>query len=305
MLASALARCITHTTSQIPQTLAVALSALDAPALVEDSCRLELSTRTRDTSLCEGVHLSALRERCNFRAAIATGITERCPAALGLRGRDPVCVAVASRLPSLCALCLGDDRPRCLALTLHQPSQCANVSPSLRAECEQDLSTLASFFSAARRAPSPTTEVTLAPAAGDASTPSPDARALSTLPSLTRGAWLDTTGTLWLVDPSFGWPDTLSLGGVDPIVAVRFEVALARRGDSPASARLILPGRTALDTADNTLRARASLRIAPHTRGDRVAGEVVFTTLSATSGASYLLRFDTLIRDVVSPTDLR
>lgn len=304
-LPAPLARCLARAREGLSPTLSDALESLDAPGLLEDACRLELSARTRDPALCAAVHLSALRERCESRAAIAQGEPDRCPRALGLRGRDPVCVAVAARSPRMCELCVGDERPRCLALALGQPARCDAVSPEVRPLCRQEQRALADTFAPLRAVPRPTLEVTLSEApAGDASLGA-DAGAALPLPALSRGVWRDTAGALWIVDPSLGWPDAIPVGGTDTLVSARFDVAAARRGSAPAEARLILPGRVALDTSEGTLTARATLRSNPSGRGERAVGEVTLVGSATGERVGRVLRFDALVRDVVPADDLR
>ena len=213
--------------------------------------------------------------------------------------------AGGARQPRLCELCVGDDHPRCLALALGQPARCGAVSPEARPLCEQELRALAPTFTPSRPAARPALEVTLTEAATDDASAPADAGAPFELPSLARGVWRDTAGSLWVVDPSLGWPDAIPMGGTETVVAARFDVAAARRGGAAAEARLILPGRLALDTADGNLTARATLRSDPRSRGDRAVGEVSLVGSSAGARVARVLRFDALVRDVVPADDLR
>ena len=113
-----LGRCVRRNREAMGPELGRALAALQDDALLEDACGLDLAVRARAPERCASVRLSSLRETCAFRASIAAARPDACPPAPGLRGRDPVCVALASRNAALCAAASLTERTRCLALAV-------------------------------------------------------------------------------------------------------------------------------------------------------------------------------------------
>lgn len=279
--------------------MARALQALQDDALLEDACGLDLAVRARAPERCSTVRLSSLREACALRASIAAGRPEACPAAPGLRGRDPVCVALASRDASLCAAATPTERARCLALATGDHRPCDDLDPLLRPTCARDLDALRAVLPVLPR----TRDLAPVQARNGWSTAAEDAGVDAPVPWLLRGVFLDETGSLWIVDPSVGWPSTSAMVLDRALVGV---VVPSHRGTAVAlEARLVTTGAPALSTLDGSLRATVTLTHAPHRRGGRAAGTIRFESATAGSGARVELRFDTFVRDVVMAAALR
>jgi hypothetical protein len=238
-------RCVRRNRAALGPELARALAALEDDALLEDACGLDLAVRARDPGRCAVVRLSDLRERCVFRASVAAARPDGCPAAPGLRGRDPVCVALAARDASLCGAAAYTERARCLALAAHDRRPCDALDPLLRPACVRDFDALAALIPPLPRTPARSPE-----AARNAwVTPVEDASVEEPVAWLLRGVFLDEGGALWIVDPAVGWP---SAGAVDARTA-------AARGGGP-----VPPGE--LDRPRRPPRAR-HLLVALHRRG--------------------------------------
>lgn len=291
----ALARCVARAQSSAPPELQRALAVLDDRILVVDACRLDLALRARDPSWCDGVTLSPLKDACLSRAAMLGGQPARCPSALGARGREPVCVAIASRDVTLCRAAVASERPRCLALARMDRRVCDRVDPLLRPGCTRDVDALAGMLSPVRAAPWP--EDTASTLGDDL-----DGGVSYALTAWSRGVFLDAAGSLTLVDPYEGWPSAYSPAFDAPRVGVRL---LAVPGAAAVtSARLSLPGGGVYGTDEGTLRATATVTAAPRRRGDPARGEVVLEGIGIGAPRRMVLRFDTFVRDVVEPAAL-
>ncbi len=292
-------RCVRRNRESLGPELGRALQALADDSLLEDSCRLDLAVRQRAPERCAPVRLSGLRETCAFRAAVASARPTSCPPSPGLRGRDPVCVALAARDASLCGAASLAERARCLALATGDGRRCETLDPLLRPACLRDLEPLRAVV-----APLPRADVLSPdPALNVWSTFAGDAGADDPAPWLTRGVFVDEAGSLWIVDPALGWPRPSALGDDETRIGV---VLSARRGAATVTdARLLAPGAMALSTGDGTLRATAMLTRASTRRGGRVAGRIAFEGVTAGRVVRVELRFDTFVRDVVDAAALR
>ncbi len=255
--------------------------------------------RQRAPDRCASLHLSSLRETCAFRSAVAAARPLSCPPAPGLRGRDPVCVALAARDASLCGAASLAERARCLALATGDGRRCETLDPLLRPTCLRDLEPLRAVI-----APLPNASVLSPDASLNVwSTASGDASAGVPAPWLIRGVFADEVGSIWVVNPAVGWPRATTLTNDETQVGV---VLRAERGAAAVlDARLVPPGAVALSVGDGTLRATAMLTRASARRGGRVAGRVTFEGVTGGRVLRVELRFDTFVRDVVDAATLR
>lgn len=299
-----IARCVSRTRAALPPELAGALGALDAPALLEDGCRLDAAPRLRAPSLCDAIASSTLREACAARVAIATAAPERCPATPGLVGREPVCVAVAARSPALCAAAPGTDRGRCLALVHADARQCARLEGTFRTACMRDFAALAPWLEARRG--DALVEASVSLALTDPTRDGGPEGPVWILHAHRRGAWLDEEGNLWMVDPALGWPRATSFAGDEPVVAVKVPtLGVAVGAEVAAEARVLLPDALALDTRDLSARATAVFARVPRARGDLYAVTVHISGARAGLARSLTVQGDGFVRDVVPATALR
>lgn len=296
----AVARCVRRNREALGAELGHALQALGDDSLLQDACGLELAVRDRAPARCASLHLSGLRETCSFRTAVVAGRPDACPAAVGLRGRDPVCVALAARDPALCGAASLTERARCLALASGGDRPCQALDALLRPGCARDLDVLRPLL-----APMPRVDV-LAPEASRNvwSSPAEDGGgAEAPVAWLTRGVFLDESGSLWLMDPGAGWPGPYATAADQPLLGA---VVPARRGPAtPLDAALVVAGSPRLSTGDGTLHASALLTHAVRRRGGRVAGRLTLEGAVAGRAVHVELRFDTFVRDVVAAAALR
>lgn len=143
--------CARDLAAQTPAPVRGALDDLGYGAIFDDACLEEQAERSGDPSVCEGVTVSSLRDRCVLRVAIASGHPLDCPASRTLEGRAPLCVALAARDRRLCtaagvvdaAVCeaaLGDPRG-CDLLGGAERDACVARAADLRARVGGDVRT--------------------------------------------------------------------------------------------------------------------------------------------------------------------
>jgi hypothetical protein len=90
-----------------------------------DACHVRQALAQQDISVCDQLSLRAARLGCQRRYAMYHGEPDRCPIEPLYRGRDPLCVAVALRDPSMCAAeGLPDREGLCRAIILRGERPC-------------------------------------------------------------------------------------------------------------------------------------------------------------------------------------
>jgi hypothetical protein len=108
--------------------LADVVESMGYDTFVRDACRMLEALKAKDPKPCRPIALSALRARCETSVAVLAAKPELCPVtetAGRSVGRDPTCLARASRDPRFCAAALAADRPACTALVLGDANACA------------------------------------------------------------------------------------------------------------------------------------------------------------------------------------
>jgi hypothetical protein len=140
--------------SRLDPLVGDALEAIGYDTLLRDACRLLDAAKARDARRCEPITASPLRERCVAAVAEIAGTADACPWRLDSHkdlGREPVCLALASRDSRLCAAAsdrLG--RVTCTAVARHSSDACdALVHPGDKARCARDVTRWGSLLSAA------------------------------------------------------------------------------------------------------------------------------------------------------------
>jgi hypothetical protein len=120
-----------------------ALEAIGYDTFLRDACRILESLKAKDVRKCAPIESSSLRARCESFVAMATGQPDRCPfeiTASPNTGREPTCLAVASRDARLCAGETRARRPGCEALAAKDEKKCApSATPREKKACERNL----------------------------------------------------------------------------------------------------------------------------------------------------------------------
>ena len=105
--------------TQLDPLVADALESIGYETFLFDACRALGAIKARDQKRCLAIESSFLQKRCERDVAIVAGDENACPFEVPTRheyGRDPLCIAVASRTPALCAGVSMLERARCEAL---------------------------------------------------------------------------------------------------------------------------------------------------------------------------------------------
>jgi hypothetical protein len=115
-------------------------------ALVEDACGSMAAVKERSVERCDALSVSAVRDGCRRRLAIVERSPDVCPAGRGrLPGREPICIAWATRSIELCQTTDAADRPRCEAVLLGDERHCARSLQ--RAQCAAEVRRYSSIVS--------------------------------------------------------------------------------------------------------------------------------------------------------------
>jgi len=119
------------------------LEGIGYDTLLRDACRALEAAKTRSTKPCDEIAASSLRARCVSRVAAIERDPEACPWEVPTqpeRGRDPVCLALATSDPRPCAAAFeAVDRATCEAISSGDAARCARLpGRSDRARCERD-----------------------------------------------------------------------------------------------------------------------------------------------------------------------
>jgi hypothetical protein len=297
-LAGPLRACIHRVETSTPPELAAALESVEYTSAAEDGCRAEMAPRLRESSLCDGIVLSAVRDQCRMRVAIARGEPDTCPPSTSDRGLDPVCLALAAHEVSRCAAALPQDRTRCLAIARDDTAQCTSLDPLLQPRCRRDVNVLHGVLPRMNGAPAVagTLHLTIAPGT---STDAEAARAWD-LDAASRGAYVDSSGTLFIVDPQRGWPSPFTPTSEHPVLALSMSVPSRPGPGVLTEARIVMPDGRVLEASPALPSASVTFTRVGRVRGARIAATGRFV-LSGT-GAPYAVEvtFDTFVRDVIA-----
>ena len=127
-----------------------AIRAIGYDTFLRDTCRGLEAIKQKDIKRCDSVEVSSLRTHCQNTYAMALGDPEACAFQNSLskdRGRVPTCIAVASRMLSLCASTeTYVERTSCEALLLQESFRCKSLPSMDRVRCEHDIERMRGFL---------------------------------------------------------------------------------------------------------------------------------------------------------------
>lgn len=106
--------CVQQLAAELPQALGDLLDDLGYRDALADACAAQRAVSDGDEATCDGLTATALRAGCRRRLAVRHGRPDACPRVLD-RGRDPVCLAWATRAPARCAAAVGTQALVCRA----------------------------------------------------------------------------------------------------------------------------------------------------------------------------------------------
>ncbi len=129
--------------ARLDPLLGDALEAIGYDTFLRDACRVIEAAKTNDAKRCSAIDASSLEARCRATVAEVAGTPDACPwetASRPARGREPRCLAVASRDARLCdAVADPLDRATCEATLEPGDRSCAKLpGRAAQARCSRD-----------------------------------------------------------------------------------------------------------------------------------------------------------------------
>ena len=129
--------------ARLDPLLGDALEAIGYDTFLRDACRVIEAAKANDAKRCSAIDASSLEARCRATVAEVAGTPDACPwetASRPARGREPRCLAVASRDARLCdAVADPLDRATCEATLEPGDRSCAKLSGrAAQARCSRD-----------------------------------------------------------------------------------------------------------------------------------------------------------------------
>ena len=128
-----------------------AIRSIGYDTLLRDACRILQAIKQKDTTTCGVITAGALQRRCETLVAFALQDPERCPWEMSSqkqRGREAMCLAVATHDPRSCGAAIDSAQATCEALATGDPSRCAKASAEGRAACTRDVERFRSVLGA-------------------------------------------------------------------------------------------------------------------------------------------------------------
>lgn len=142
--------CLAGLRADTPTAVAEAVADLAYDGFFDDVCASLAAVKAGDAEACDAVGPSTAQAGCRRRLALLHGRPEACPEDRVVGGREPVCVAWASRDPSLCRAAAVDEA-RCRAVLSGDEGRCARLRGGDRGRCEAALGRYASALGDERR----------------------------------------------------------------------------------------------------------------------------------------------------------
>lgn len=281
--------------------VADAVDAIGYDELVHDACRVLDAAKHRDVRRCEPIVVQALRTRCVTTVAIVSEKPDACPwvrQAHAEEGRDPLCLAGASRDA---ALCRATDQPkRCEAWILGDTAACAKLADrAVRARCARDATRYKPLFEGAARPSNKAKQSSASLEPIDASG-AKSGDAIRMTHAVAHGVVLVRSLGRWRV--RIGEPgqagERLGRSPGTSDVAVELELDPEAKTASVTQADVHANG----DTLSFAVPRRAdvkSLDIDPE-RGKRLGVDLVFAAGRSAAERRFRLRIDTFVRDTVT-----
>jgi hypothetical protein len=129
-------QCVDSLRARLPVELAEVIADIGYDVLVDDVCDGLDALKQKSAERCDELSVAPVRNGCRRRIAIVEGAPELCPSDPLLPGREPVCVAWASRSLALCRTAASVDRERCEAVLRGDANRCPRTSQRGRCQAE-------------------------------------------------------------------------------------------------------------------------------------------------------------------------
>jgi len=127
--------CTDNLRSRLPAEITDLVTDLGYDALLDDACQSVAAVRAGSVEGCDALSVSAVQGGCRVRLAVFHRRPEACPVPSGAAGRDPSCVAWASRDPELCRGARGADGAICRAVFEGEAAACDDMRSDVRSRC--------------------------------------------------------------------------------------------------------------------------------------------------------------------------
>ncbi len=299
--------------ARLDPLLGDALEAVGYDTFLRDACRVIDAAKAGDASRCAAIEASSLEARCRATVAEVAGTPDECPWEAPnrpARGRDPRCLAVASRDARLCAAVADStERATCEATLARSERPCAALrARAANLRCTRDAERWRNVLASSKAGPS---GPLLAPSGKlhiERRADAPEAMDVDLAPDVVRGVTVlqGRDGSRFTLGP-------LTESGLDfiaPSPNVRASLALqivalaGAHGAAPVArverAELVVPGRPPV--SQSTL--RATLDKLDAARASPVS--IVVDGEMSAAGSSWHVHAEltTFVRDVVRASDL-
>ena len=126
--------CVAELAAGLPEAISDLMEDLGYREALTEACEAQRAVREGDEAGCDGLTASALRAGCRRRLAVRHGRPDACPRVLDL-GREPSCLAWATRAPARCAAAVGTQGLLCRAPFEGNVELCRELGVE-RAPCE-------------------------------------------------------------------------------------------------------------------------------------------------------------------------
>ena len=140
--------CVTALRERTATAVAEGLTDLGYDGFFDDLCSGLAAVKSGSEEGCDALAISTARAGCRRRLAIVHARPEACPADRVTPGREPICVAWASRDPDLCRA--SDASAACRAVLEGGEAACARLRPGERERCRAHVQRYASALGEAR-----------------------------------------------------------------------------------------------------------------------------------------------------------
>ena len=281
-----------------------AVRSIGYDTLLRDACRVLQAIKQKDRAPCAAITASSLESRCETLLAIALEDPERCPwesASQRQRGRDPMCLAVATRDPRSCAAVVESTQAAtCEALASNDVSRCAKASAEERPSCTRDFARYRTVLGEGREAhdtATPHAHVEIHGASGTKDPPKTDFDLSSSVSGgavvaaeALGGAGIDLARDLepGLRFPTRGSPSRLA-------TSVLFEAG----GPKLAKLAILVPGVPELACPSPHCTLAVAIPKADAKRGAALSATIEGTVETTAGTYKVKVQIDTFVRDVV------
>ncbi|MGO8992307.1 MAG: hypothetical protein ACLQVI_03190 [Polyangiaceae bacterium] len=119
-----------------------AVRSIGYDTLLRDACRIPQAIKLKDPTPCMAITASSLQNRCEALVAMALQDPEKCPWYSPTEkqlGRDPSCLAIATRDPRTCGASLDSTQATCEALASGDQTRCGKGVGDERAQCAHEM----------------------------------------------------------------------------------------------------------------------------------------------------------------------